>query len=147
MFKIQFALQVMVNLSGPEEMKWPSKRLYTYNVQEGDRFIVDEKVQLGRLRTNRGSSNSLYDSTSPKVYGSSGRTAIQFGMSPRNGFGPFKMSPMGPGGVSPNNQKQQQSNSMPRGAASASRNLFGRTPPSSGPGSQPGGNSPNPDQS
>ncbi len=31
-------------MAGPEEMKWPQKELYTYNVQNGDKFILDEKV-------------------------------------------------------------------------------------------------------
>ncbi len=31
-------------MAGPEEMKWPQKELYTYNVQNGDKFIIDEKV-------------------------------------------------------------------------------------------------------
>ena len=47
-----------MELAGPEEMKWPSKLLYTYNVRNGDKFIVDEKVPLARLRTNSSRSNS-----------------------------------------------------------------------------------------
>ena len=49
----------MVKLAGPEEMKWPNKALYTYNVQEGDRFILDEKVSLTKIRTNSGTSLRL----------------------------------------------------------------------------------------
>ena len=117
--KLFYCDQVMVKLSGPEEMKWPNKALYTYNVQEGDKFILDEKVPLTKLRTNSGTSlSSSSSATSPKVYGSPGpnsyRTAIQFGMSP------FRMSP---------GQRPPPPNT-PRGASSASRNLFGKTPPS-----------------
>ena len=54
--------QDLVALAGPEEMKWPQKQLYTYNVQNGDRFIVDEKVPLPRLRSRNSSSMC---STSP----------------------------------------------------------------------------------
>ena len=43
--KLYYCDQVLVKHAGPEEMKWPNKALYTYNVQEGDRFILDEKVQ------------------------------------------------------------------------------------------------------
>merc|ERR1739848_869586 len=80
--RLYYCDQVMVKLAGPEEMKWPNKALYTYNVQEGDRFILDEKVSLTKLRTNSGTS--LSSSTSPKVYGSPGnyRTAVQFGLIP-----------------------------------------------------------------
>lgn len=109
--RLYYCDQVMVQHSGPEEMKWPNKALYTYNVQEGDRFILDEKVPLTKLRTNSGSSVNA--ATSPKVYGSPGnyRTAIQFGLTP------FRMSPATSGAKA----------TTPKSAAS--RNLFGRTPP------------------
>ena len=58
--RLYYCDQVMVKLSGPEEMKWPNKALYTYNVQDGDRFILDEKVPLTKLRTNSGTSLSRY---------------------------------------------------------------------------------------
>jgi hypothetical protein len=38
-------------VAGPEEMKWPSKELYTYNVRDGDSFILDEKVAIGKMKT------------------------------------------------------------------------------------------------
>lgn len=121
--KLFYCDQVLVNLAGPEEMKWSQKALYTYNVHDGDRFIVDEKVPLTKLKTNRGSSGSLSGiSSSPKIYGGSSggqRTAIQFAMSPRNGFGPFRNNT----NFSP---KAPQSN-MPRSAAGVARNLFGRS--------------------
>lgn len=111
--KLYYCDQIMVKHAGPEEMKWPNKALYTYNVQEGDKFILDEKVPLTKLRTNSGTSLSS-SATSPKVYGSPGsyRTAVQFGMTP------YRMSP-GQRPPAPN---------TPRSASSAARNLFGRTP-------------------
>lgn len=114
--RLYYCDQVMVKHSGPEEMKWPNKALYTYNVQEGDRFILDEKVPLTKLRTNSGTSYS--SSTSPKVYGSPGsyRTAVQFGLTP------YRMSP---------GQRPQAPNTPRASQAGVARNLFGRTPPSS----------------
>jgi len=107
--KLYYCDQVMVQQTGPEEMKWPNKALYTYNVQEGDKFILDEKVPLTKLRTNSGTS--LSSSTSPKVYGSPGnyRTAVQFGLTP------YRMSP---------GQRPSEKPTTPRGAG-VSRNLFG----------------------
>ena len=113
--RLYYCDQVMVKLSGPEEMKWPNKCLYTYNVQDGDHFILDQKVPLTKLRTNSGSGTSLSTSAnSPKVYGSPGnyRTAIQFGM------------------LSPSIRNQQRPSQPTRSASSVSRNLFGKTPPS-----------------
>jgi hypothetical protein len=110
--KLYYCDQVTVQHSGPEEMKWPNKALYTYNVQEGDKFILDEKVPLTKLRTNSGTS--LSSSTSPKVYGSPGnyRTAVQFGLTPYR-TGSSGQRPSAP--------------TTPRSAASSgvSRNLFG----------------------
>ena len=117
--KLYYCDQVMVQHSGPEEMKWPNKALYTYNVQEGDKFILDEKVPLTKLRTNSGSL--LSTSPSPKVYGSPGnyRTAVQFGLTPFPGQRPGAPT-------------------TPRGATSGvSRNLFGGGGSSSGEGSTP----------
>jgi hypothetical protein len=110
--KLYYCDQVTVQHSGPEEMKWPNKALYTYNVQEGDKFILDEKVPLTKLRTNSGTS--LSSSTSPKVYGSPGnyRTAVQFGLTP------YRMGSSG---------QRPSAPTTPRSAASSgvSRNLFG----------------------
>ena len=69
----------MVELAGPEEMKWPSKLLYTYNVRNGDKFIVDEKVPLARLRTNSNRSNS---GTSPAPSPGS-KYSVTFQIAPR----------------------------------------------------------------
>ena len=35
--------QEMYKVAGPEEMKWPMKGLYTYDIQDGDYFVVEEK--------------------------------------------------------------------------------------------------------
>jgi hypothetical protein len=42
---------------GPEEMKFNQKKLYTYNVQDGDKFLVDAKWCLRVIFRS-------YDSTS-----------------------------------------------------------------------------------
>jgi len=57
--------QVMSEVSGPEEMKYGSKGLYTYNVREGDYFVIDEKATLKPVRTQR--SVSLQFGTSPRT--------------------------------------------------------------------------------
>jgi hypothetical protein len=102
--------QDLVELAGPEEMKWPQKALYTYNVQNGDKFILDEKQICGPQRT-RTSSSSSYLGLSPgsNKHESPGR--LSFTMSPR-GIGTF-------GGIS----ASSSSLSTPR--AKVSRNLFG----------------------
>lgn len=33
----------MVEITGPEELKFSQKKLYTYSVQDEDEFLVDEK--------------------------------------------------------------------------------------------------------
>ncbi len=86
-------------MAGPEEMKWPQKALYTYNVQDGDRFIVDEKVRLNRLRTSSLRSSVSSCSGSP-------RSPIAFSVSPRC-----------------NNNPKHSASLRP----SAVRNLFGRS--------------------
>jgi len=98
-------------MAGPEEMKWPQKELYTYNVQNGDRFILDEKVPLTRLRTRNSSSGSL---CSPK--GNSPNYRFSFSVSPRFGG----MSPSAGAGVTPSKKEPASQ----RGAKAA-RNLFG----------------------
>lgn len=34
---------VMGEITGPEEIKFNQKKLYTYSVQDGDKFLVDLK--------------------------------------------------------------------------------------------------------
>lgn len=125
--KLYYCDQVLVKLAGPEEMKWPNKCLYTYNVQEGDRFILDEKVPLTKLRTNSG--NAVSNSSSPKVYGGNSpgsyRTAIQFGLTP------YRMNPAASGGNTKPNTNSPQQHRASGTTSGVSRNLFGRsTPPS-----------------
>lgn len=69
--KLYYCDQVLVKAAGPEEMKWPNKALYTYNVREGDSFIVDEKAPLPKLKTPNKAAASGGGATSPKVYGQS----------------------------------------------------------------------------
>ena len=107
-------------------MKWPSKSLYTYNVRNGDKFIVDEKVPLTRLRTRNSSSTSLSPSTSPS------KNTMTFQISPRiPGFNaPPNSSSSGatPGPRTPNPRSNQQTgggNNRAAAAARVARNLFG----------------------
>ena len=61
--------QEMSKLMGPEEMKWGSKEVYTYNVTNGDYFVVDEKSQQ-QLRILTGSPRSqgmVFGSPSPRT--------------------------------------------------------------------------------
>lgn len=63
--------QEMSKIAGPEEMKWGNKGLYTYNVREGDYFVVDVKTTLKPLKTTRSIStpiNMKNNSSSPKGY-------------------------------------------------------------------------------
>lgn len=55
----------MSKIQGPEEMKWPQKELYTYNVRDGDSFILDEKVSLGKQRNRNLSFASQGSPTRP----------------------------------------------------------------------------------
>jgi hypothetical protein len=41
--KLWYVDHVMIEFAGPDEMKFNQKKLYTYNVQDGDKFIVDHK--------------------------------------------------------------------------------------------------------
>ena len=38
--------QEMYKVAGPQEMKWPMKGLYTYDVRDGDYFVVERKQRL-----------------------------------------------------------------------------------------------------
>lgn len=35
--------QELRDLQGPEEMKYPHKQLYSYNIRSGDEIIIDQK--------------------------------------------------------------------------------------------------------
>lgn len=104
-------------------MKFPQKALYTYNVSDGDSFIVDEKVQLPRIRTN---SNSKFEATSPKVYGTSpifpssgSKYAVTMAA-----INPRTFANAGSGGKGKTKSGQRKT------AADVARNLFGSSPPS-----------------
>jgi len=61
--------QELSKLVGPEEMKWGTKEVYTYNVTNGDYFVVDEKSQQ-QLRILTGSPRSqgmVFGSPSPRA--------------------------------------------------------------------------------
>ena len=106
-------------MAGPEEMKWPQKSLHTYNVQNGDSFILDEKVTLPRLRTTSRSSVGSGLSTSPRPpsggVSESPKMALTFSMVPRNGF------------FSGSGSKKGQKYAGPKNAGEVARNLFGKT--------------------
>ena len=42
----------MSKLTGPEEMKFGNKGLYTYNIRDGDYFEVDVKPKQRRISGN-----------------------------------------------------------------------------------------------
>ena len=41
--RVFYVDHVMIEMMGAEEMKSNQKKLYTYNVQDGDKFLVDSK--------------------------------------------------------------------------------------------------------
>lgn len=41
--RVFYADQQVCSVIGPEEMKFPNKRLYSYNIVKGDQIIVDSK--------------------------------------------------------------------------------------------------------
>eukprot|EP00092_Neocalanus_flemingeri_P013931 GFUD01015027.1.p1 GENE.GFUD01015027.1~~GFUD01015027.1.p1 ORF type:complete len:540 (-),score=128.50 GFUD01015027.1:28-1647(-) len=57
--------QEMTKIAGPEEMKFANKELYTYNVIDGDYFVVDEKAQLRVLTGSPGAHSMVFGPTSP----------------------------------------------------------------------------------
>merc|ERR1711981_203223 len=71
--------QELSKLVGPEEMKWGTKEVYTYNVTNGDYFVVDEKSQQ-QLRILTGSPRSQ-----GMVFGSPSPRATSCSTSPGNG--------------------------------------------------------------
>ena len=66
-------------------MKWPQKSLYTYNVRNGDKFILDEKkTGLGRIRTSSRGSNLSSSVSPPSTFNSpSSKHTMTFSLSPR----------------------------------------------------------------
>lgn len=41
--RVFYVDQHVCSVTGPEEMKFPNKRLYSYNIVEGDQIIIDTK--------------------------------------------------------------------------------------------------------
>eukprot|EP00092_Neocalanus_flemingeri_P041921 GFUD01045655.1.p1 GENE.GFUD01045655.1~~GFUD01045655.1.p1 ORF type:complete len:545 (-),score=132.58 GFUD01045655.1:10-1644(-) len=72
--------QEMTKIAGPEEMKFANKELYTYNVIDGDYFVVDEKAQLRVLTGSPGANSMVFGSLSPGNSHSSRKSS--FGTSP-----------------------------------------------------------------
>ena len=115
--------QEMTKIAGPEEMKFANKELYTYNVIDGDYFVIDEKAQL-KVLTGSPRANSMVfgSSLSPGSGGSRIRRKSSDNMvspnprSRRKSSGrtsPGRTSPS-PGAASPSSAK-----------TSVVRNLFG----------------------
>jgi len=63
--RVWFYDQEITKIKGPEEMKWHTKELYTYNVRDGDYFVVDEKVQLKVLTGSPRAHSISFGSGSP----------------------------------------------------------------------------------
>lgn len=132
---------VISNAVGPEEMKLPGKGLYTYNVREGDYFVLDEKAPLkGTMRSSRSNNSLIFGSPSPsqkspcpKGYTScSARTNsgnFNFGGHSPKSPGPRKRrtSAGSTGSISPSVSRSPSLNSSsgPATKSSAQRNLFG----------------------
>ena len=113
--------QEMTKIAGPEEMKFANKELYTYNVIDGDYFVIDEKAQL-KVLTGSPRANSMVfgSSLSPGSSGSRVRRKSSESMASQNPRSRRKSSGRTtPGGrTSPNPVS-------PSGKSSVSRNLFG----------------------
>eukprot|EP00092_Neocalanus_flemingeri_P028397 GFUD01030835.1.p1 GENE.GFUD01030835.1~~GFUD01030835.1.p1 ORF type:complete len:388 (+),score=77.84 GFUD01030835.1:140-1165(+) len=73
--------QEMTKIAGPEEMKFANKELYTYNVIDGDYFVVDEKAQLRVLTGSPRANSMVIGSLSPSSYSNS-NSRCNFGTSP-----------------------------------------------------------------
>ena len=115
--------QEMTKIAGPEEMKFANKELYTYNVIDGDYFVIDEKAQLKVLTGSPRANSMMFGSSlSPGSGGSRIRRKSSDNMvspnprSRRKSSGrtsPGRTSPS-PGAASPSSAK-----------TSVVRNLFG----------------------
>ena len=119
----------MSKLMGPEEMKWGSKELYTYNVQSGDYFVVDEKSpqQLKILTGSPRSQGMVFGSPSPGA-GSTRRRRKSSESSHHAPPSPVGLQPCHrksfSGRTSPATHGGKRSSSV-KTPSSVSRNLFG----------------------
>jgi len=121
--------QEMTKIAGPEEMKFANKELYTYNVIDGDYFVVDEKAQLKVLTGSPRANSMVFGSLSPTSNNSGGgrvrrkSSESTFPANPRmrrkssGRTSPGRTSPS-PGSLTP---------SSPSSKSSVVRNLFGNT--------------------
>ena len=123
---------MLLQATGPEEMKFPQKCLYTYNVCNGDSFILDEKAPpLPKLKTagvNSSNRMSAAYSPNPKLYGTSPaypqRQAVTFAaISPRQTFAANSS-----GKSDPDKCSSTIKSPRARNASSVKRNLFGSPP-------------------
>ena len=74
--------QEMTKIAGPEEMKFANKELYTYNVIDGDYFVVDEKAQLRVLTGSPGANSMVFGSSLSPTGNSNSHGRNNFGTSP-----------------------------------------------------------------
>ena len=115
--------QEMTKIAGPEEMKFANKELYTYNVIDGDYFVIDEKAQL-KVLTGSPRANSMVfgSSLSP---GSSGSSRIRR-KSSESMISPNPRSRRKSSGrTSPGRTSPSPGANSPSGKPPVVRNLFG----------------------
>lgn len=116
--------QEMTKIAGPEEMKFTNKELYTYNVIEGDYFVIDEKAQL-KVLTGSPRANSMVfgSSLSPTSSGGSRirRKSSESLISPN----PTRSRRKSSGRTSPGRTSPSPGATSPSGKQSHVRNLFG----------------------
>lgn len=51
--KLFYLNQHMKHVIGPEQMKFPNKQLYSYNIRNGDEIIVDSKNNKWNVQMRR----------------------------------------------------------------------------------------------
>jgi len=114
--------QEMTKIAGPEEMKFANKELYTYNVIEGDYFVIDEKAQL-KVLTGSPRANSMVfgSSLSPGSSGSRTRRKSSESTISPNPRSRRKSS----GRTSPGRTSPSPGSMSPSGKPPVVRNLFG----------------------
>jgi len=130
----------MSKLMGPEEMKWGNKEVYTYNVQNGDYFVVDEKSQQ-QLKILTGSPRAhgmVFGSPSPRNSSSVSPGTGSVGTRMRRKSESSSHPPPSPVGLQPCHRKNSSGRTSPathaaggrksssvKTPSSVSRNLFG----------------------
>lgn len=126
--------QEMSKLMGPEEMKWGSKEVYTYNVTNGDYFVVDEKSQQ-QLRILTGSPRGqgmVFGSPSPRAGCSvSPSTPAQGARVRRRSSESSGHAPPSPVGLQPCHRKSSSGRTSPAAQGQAARRSSSVKTPSS----------------